>query len=242
MLQNLASTLSDIVARNMRAVCFLVVTSLVGSAWAAENSQTVSTTVISSTPAHSTAPTSPLVKKMGPVTRSMAKVTAAKPLWTDLTPAQQQALSPLSTDWDKLDQLRKQKWLALANKFPGMKPEEQQRVQDRMRDWVKLTPAQRRAARESYARAKKLNAEQKSEKWQQYQNLPEEEKKKLAAEAKNKKHLANLPRQNANKNKVSTSIKSVSKPRLAPPVAQQPATSQPVTPPASSSLAPTPTK
>ncbi|MGZ5779631.1 MAG: DUF3106 domain-containing protein, partial [Burkholderiaceae bacterium] len=108
-------------------------------------------------------------------------IKSAKPLWSDLTPAQQQALAPLSSDWDKIDTLRKQKWLVLANKFPSMKPEEQQRVQDRMREWAKLTPEQRRAARESYARAKKLNADQKSEKWQQYQNLPDEEKKKLAA-------------------------------------------------------------
>lgn len=118
---------------------------------------------------------------------------AAKPLWSELTPAQQQALAPLAGEWDKLDSFRKNKWLAIGNKYATMAPAKQQRLQERMRDWVKLTPEQRRVARESYARAKRLNPDQKSAQWQQYQQLPEEQKRKLAADASSKKHVATLP-------------------------------------------------
>ncbi|HEY8101893.1 MAG TPA: DUF3106 domain-containing protein [Burkholderiaceae bacterium] len=206
-------------ARALRAVCILSLTGLIGIAWAVDNKPAENASIKSST-------STPAINKTTPAARLPVKpqIKSAKPLWTDLTPPQQQALAPLSSDWDKIDAFRKQKWLVIANKFPSMKPEEQQRLQDRMREWAKLTPAQRRAARESYERAKKLNANQKSEKWQQYQNLPEEEKKKLAAEAeaKNKKHLANLPRSGTNKNRVPTSIKSVTKPSLVKPVVPQP--------------------
>jgi hypothetical protein len=140
--------------------------------------------------------------------------TAARPLWTELTPAQQQALAPLATEWDKLDGLRKTKWLAIGNKYASMSPDEQQRVQERMRDWVKLTPEQRRVARESYARAKKLNRDQKSAQWQQYQQLPEEQKKKLAADSASKKHVATLPSASQSKAKPVPPIKSAPKPVL----------------------------
>jgi hypothetical protein len=124
---------------------------------------------------------------------AVAKPKAENPTWNQLTPAQQQALAPLAGEWNALDSFRKNKWLAIANKFSSMKPEEQQRMQERMRDWVKLTPEQRRLARESYARAKKLNPDQKSAQWEQYQQLPEEEKKKLAADATKKKKVTTLP-------------------------------------------------
>jgi hypothetical protein len=119
-------------------------------------------------------------------------VVPANPSWAELTPAQQNGLQPLANEWDKLDPFRKNKWLAIGNKFAKMKPEEQQRLHDRMREWAKLTPEQRRVARESYTRAKRLNSDQKSARWQQYQQLPEEQKKKLAADEAARKHGATV--------------------------------------------------
>jgi hypothetical protein len=145
----------------------------------------------------------------------------ARPLWTELTPSQQQALAPLASEWDRLDSIRKNKWLALGNKFPSMKPDEQQRIQERMRDWVKLSPEQRRVARESYSRAKKLNPDQKSAQWQQYQQLPEEQKKKLAAEAASRKHVATLPPASQARTKTVPPIKSAPKPVLEQSVTPQ---------------------
>lgn len=108
---------------------------------------------------------------------------ADKPTWNQLTPAQQTALAPLHGEWDALAGLRKQKWLELANRFASMKPEEQARVHERMRDWVKLTPAQRNLARQNYTESKKLAPNEKSATWESYKQLPEEEKQKLAEQA-----------------------------------------------------------
>jgi hypothetical protein len=127
-----------------------------------------------------------------PVPSKSAKKPDVKPTWNELTPAQQHALAPLAGEWNKMESNRKEKWLAIGNKFSGMNQAEQDRVQERMREWLKLTPAQRRSVRESYTRAKKLDADKKSAQWKQYQQLSEEQKKKLA-QAKLPKHVAALP-------------------------------------------------
>jgi hypothetical protein len=110
-----------------------------------------------------------------------------KPLWRSLTPAQQVALQPLAGEWDAMDGVRKQKWLQLANRFAALGPEEQQRVHERMRAWVNLTPEQRELARETYTRTRKITPDQKNATWESYLQLPEDQKKKLAASASGRK-------------------------------------------------------
>jgi hypothetical protein len=215
-------------ARSLRAVCFSVLLFVPTIAvYAAADGMPAT--------GNPSQPTSPL---------NGAKATtpklATKPLWSELTPAQQQALAPLAAEWDKVDTLRKKKWLEIGNKFASMKPDEQQRIQERMREWVKLTPEQRRVARESFARSKKLDADQKSAQWQEYQQLPEEQKKKLAADDAAKKRVANLPAAH-NKNKSIPSIKSTPKPILehsVNPNTPSPVSSQPASPPAPPATAP----
>lgn len=104
-----------------------------------------------------------------------------------------QALLPLADEWDDMDALQKKKWLAISGKFAGLNPEQQARLQVRMREWSKLTPDERHVARESYSRAKGLGKEQKTAEWERYQLLTEEQKKKLAEEAAARKRVANLP-------------------------------------------------
>ena len=118
----------------------------------------------------------------------------AKPFWAELTPAQQLALAPLQSEWSKIDSFRKKKWLQISSRFNNMKPDEQQRLQENMRAWAKLSPEERRHAREVYSRTKTLDAEQKSAQWQQYQQLPDTEKKQLATDIPAKKNVANLPK------------------------------------------------
>jgi len=142
---------------------------------------------------------------------SQATKTVAKPLWSELSDGQRQALAPLAPEWDKLDSNHKAKWLAIASKYAVMTPDKQQRLQENMREWAKLTPEQHRIARESYARAKKLDAEQKAAQWQQYQQLPDEQKRKLAADAVAKKRIVNLPSQQS-KTKIVEPLKSPKKP------------------------------
>jgi len=105
------------------------------------------------------------------------------PSWLQLSSEQQQVLAPLSTEWDKLDDFGRKKWLGIAKRFPTMKPDEQQRVQNRMHKWATLTPQQRRVARENFKQIEKLSPDKKQtvrEKWEEYQRLPEEEKRRLA--------------------------------------------------------------
>jgi hypothetical protein len=94
------------------------------------------------------------------------------PKWSELSPKRQEALKPLASQWDKLEDLRKKKWLVVADKYPAMKPEEQTRLQARMAEWAKLTPEQRRLARENYKSAMALPPEHKKAEWQKYQSLP----------------------------------------------------------------------
>lgn len=126
----------------------------------------------------------------GPVT--VAKGAAAprsngkpitKPLWTDLTPAQQQALAPLSAKWDTVSEAQKRKWLALSQNFPKMSGAEQAKLHSRMTEWVALSPQQRTQARLNFGETKQLSPDDKKAKWEAYQALPAEEKSKLAAGA-----------------------------------------------------------
>lgn len=124
-----------------------------------------------------------------------------KPLWRTLNPTQQLALQPLQAEWDAMDGVRKQKWLQLANRFSALQPEEQERVHERMREWVKLTPEQRELARETYTRTRKIAPDQKTASWENYLQLPEAQKQKLAASATGRKPAAVTPAQaNANAN------------------------------------------
>ncbi len=172
------------------------------------------------------------------MTKPAGKVAAKpvdKPRWTELTKPQQQVLQPLATDWDKMEGVKKLKWVEIANRFGSMKPDEQQRIHERMRNWaVELTPEQRRVARENYATTKKIDPGQKSAQWEQYQQLPEAEKKRLAAEAAlKKKQVANLPSSaQSNLPKVAPIKKNITPPAQAPaaapaqgaPAVQAPAT------------------
>jgi Protein of unknown function (DUF3106) len=203
-------TVSSTGARLLRATCISVLLTMAGAITHAGATGDASTAP--SGPAASVVPgkdsntnSSPAQATKAPVKTHSAATASTTPLWSDLTPAQQQALMPLSGEWDKMDAPRKKKWLALSSKFSSLKPEEQTRLQDRMREWAKLTPEQRRVARESYSRAKKLKPGEKTAEWQQYQQLPEEQKKKLADEAAAKKRVASLPPASQGKGKQLTS-------------------------------------
>jgi hypothetical protein len=211
-------------ARLLRAVCIL---GALSAALPAARAQSALTTVPATTPA--------TVAVTGSAASNASKVAPKpdiKPLWIELTPAQQQALAPLASEWNKLDSNHKTKWLAISKKYATMSPDMQQRLHQNMADWAKLTPEQHRIARDSYARAKKLNPEQKTEQWQQYQQLPEEQKQKLAADAAAKKHVANLPNPH-NKIKTVEPLKPAkSSPPTPMPAPANPTANRPTTAPA----------
>ncbi len=158
-----------------------------------------------------------------------SKKAPTKPRWADLTPAQKDALEPLAVEWDQINTIRKKKWLEMGNKVALMNPEEKQRVQERIREWVKLTPEQRRIARSNFAQTNNLHPNEKFEQWQRYQQLTEEQKKELAAAgAPVKKQVVNPPAKSEKNTKLARSVKSTPKPELEKSV--QPTAPKPLVP------------
>ena len=103
-----------------------------------------------------------------------------KPLWKDLSKAQQLALQPLKNEWDVMEGTRKRKWLEMSRRFGSMRPAEQERVHERMRQWVRLTPEQRALARENYTRTRKLAPGEKTATWESYKQLTPDQRRRLA--------------------------------------------------------------
>lgn len=116
--------------------------------------------------------------------------------WQTLTPAQREALAPLERDWPGIDAPRKQKWIALAGRFNTLSPEERARINARMVEWAKLTPAERGQARLRFEEARQLPVPDRSEAWRAYQALPPEQRQQLAARAAT---AASAPRDAASK-------------------------------------------
>jgi hypothetical protein len=104
--------------------------------------------------------------------------------WASLTPEQQQRLAPLQNEWAGIDANRKQKWIELAAKFPTLPADERTRVQARMAEWARLTPAERAGARMQFQETRHLPAEERQARWQAYKALSPEERQSLAQRAK----------------------------------------------------------
>jgi hypothetical protein len=122
--------------------------------------------------------------------------------WTELQPAQQQALKPLEREWSTIDVRSKRKWQELAARFPKLNPQEQARVQERMTAWAKLTPKERTEARMHFQEAKQLPAQDRRARWDAYQALSPEQKQQLAERAA-------PPAEAARKNASPTAVRSV---------------------------------
>lgn len=112
------------------------------------------------------------------------------PGWNELSPAQREVLAPLASAWPSLSPSHQRKWLEMARSYRALPPEEQAKMQGRMKEWVALSPQQRTQARLNFARTKELSkeltAEEKKAKWEAYQSLSTEEKRKLANKAPTK--------------------------------------------------------
>lgn len=79
---------------------------------------------------------------------------------------------------------QKRKWLEISKSYGKLNPEGQAKLQERMRDWVGLSPEERAQARLNFSTAKTLNPEEKQKQWQAYQALSPEEKQQLQKKAK----------------------------------------------------------
>ncbi|MGJ7571985.1 DUF3106 domain-containing protein [Variovorax sp. RB2P76] len=120
-------------------------------------------------------------------------VSTTKPLWSELTAEQQQALKPLGAHWNTLNTGQKRKWLALSRNFSSMSADDQTTLHSRMIEWAALSNQQRTQARLNFAEVKRIPADERKAKWEQYQALSEEEKRKLAERAPAKPRGAAVP-------------------------------------------------
>jgi hypothetical protein len=107
----------------------------------------------------------------------------AGPGWEVLNTPQKLALYPLAERWALLSEVQKKRWLALAQTFPTLPKQEQEKLHDRMTEWASLSAQQRNQARLNYADSNRLARDNKLAQWQAYQALSDEEKRKLAASA-----------------------------------------------------------
>ena len=73
--------------------------------------------------------------------------------WDQLSGGQRAALAPLQHEWPHFSADRRRKWLDIAARYPAMSPAQQSVLHQRMSAWVRMTPEQRRQARENYLAA-----------------------------------------------------------------------------------------
>ncbi|WP_242631095.1 DUF3106 domain-containing protein [Variovorax paradoxus] len=125
---------------------------------------------------------------------SSSKVAAAtKPAWSELTAEQQQALQPLASHWHTLSMGQKRKWLALSRNYANMSADDRTTLHSRMIEWAALSNQQRAQARLNFAEVKSVPADERKAKWEQYQALSEEEKRRLAERAPARPRGAAVP-------------------------------------------------
>lgn len=141
------------------------------------------------------------------------------PNWQGLNTAQKTALAPLEKDWDKLDEFRKGKWLEVAARYASLPAAEQARLQERMRDWARLSPVERQRARVGFQVAQQVKPDERQAKWEAYQALSPEERQALAEKAQKKqaRKAAELPAPSLDVNGVQTKSNRVpTAPKAAP--------------------------
>ena len=103
--------------------------------------------------------------------------------WKQLKAHEKKALAPLAAQWDTLTETQRSKWLAIAQHFDQLSPAEQQVMQTRMTEWVALNPVQRNQARLNFNTntVQNLSKDEKKNRWDEYQTLTDEQKRKLSA-------------------------------------------------------------
>jgi hypothetical protein len=100
--------------------------------------------------------------------------------WRSLNAERRAALQPLEKLWPALSSDQQRKWVALTENYSRMSADERSTLQSRMAEWVNLTPAQRTQARLNFGEVRKVPADEKRAKWEEYQALPAEERERLA--------------------------------------------------------------
>lgn len=120
----------------------------------------------------------------GPGRSASPGILTPVPAWSDLSPAEQKVLQPLSTSWPGLTDGQKRKWLAMARSYPRLPEAEQSKLRARMADWAAMSPQQRAQARLNFGRVKELSPAERRARWEAYQALSPQERQQLRAQAR----------------------------------------------------------
>ncbi len=122
----------------------------------------------------------PMVSPAQPTTPGTASAQGSGN-WKQLKPHERSALAPLAAQWGELTETQRSKWLTIAQQFDKLTASDQQVMQARMKEWVALSPVQRNQARLNFNTVQGLSKDEKKTRWDEYQALTEEEKRKLSA-------------------------------------------------------------
>lgn len=115
-----------------------------------------------------------------------AAAMATSDTWLSLNPKQKISLAPLEKSWNSLSEGQRRKWLAIAESYPSLGHEGQEKLHSRMVEWAALSPKDREAARLNFAQSKVIAKSDRTANWEAYQALSPEEREKLAQGAKAK--------------------------------------------------------
>ncbi len=140
--------------------------------------QTISPSAQSAAP--TTAPAAASLAKPHAPAHKPTGTRDTRPTWAELSRTQQEALRPLAQIWPNLSELHKRKWLVLSQNYDEFSPQEQHKLQQRMSDWASLTARERAQARLHFAEVQQLPGDERRAKWEAYQALSDEQRRKLA--------------------------------------------------------------
>lgn len=142
------------------------------------------------------------------------------PAWNELPAGQQSALAPLKGQWASMDAVRKEKWIAVAQRFPALPAAEQRRVQARMAEWANMSAAERGRARQNFQELRTLPQADRQALWEAYRSLPDERKRELAQRSKPRPKTAEAPPPEAGKRAVAVNPPPVPTKPVSPTVVQ----------------------
>lgn len=108
------------------------------------------------------------------------------PSWAELSPAQKSVLRPLAGLWAQIDDVGRDKWVNVADRFPALSQAEKQRVQERMSQWSRLPAQERGEARLRFQQTRQLSPDERQQKWAAYQALSAEDRRDLTRQAQRK--------------------------------------------------------
>jgi hypothetical protein len=97
-----------------------------------------------------------------------------QPPWEQLSPQQKEILEPLKDEWNNYPDVQRRRALGIAERYPKLSPQEQDRVYTRLRLWNSLSPEDRDLARKNFQDLRQLppgKREEAKKKWQDRHQL-----------------------------------------------------------------------